>query len=72
LAILLLTVCASASAQITPPGLGENENANLWIAVGLEKKLDSPGKISSLSYVGIGKQQGRLQHLEASGDRRIE
>lgn len=62
LAILLLIACASANAQITPPGLGENENANLWMAVGLEKKLGSPGKISSLSYVGIGRESSRADY----------
>jgi len=43
-----------ASAQISPPGLGE-ANAASWFAFGVRQSLDSANKIQSVSYVGIGR-----------------
>lgn len=60
--VLLLLGYTTSMAQITPPGLGENENANLWVAIGFQKKLDSPGRVTSLSYLGIGRESSRADY----------
>lgn len=59
LKILLLTFLLKASfsfAQLTPPGLGSNSKLNLWFAVGLDQKLDSAGRFSSMTYFGLAGQ----------------
>lgn len=43
-------------AQLTPPGLGSNSKMNLWFAAGLDQKLDSIGKWSSMTYFGMAGQ----------------
>ncbi|SHL70760.1 Protein of unknown function [Chitinophaga jiangningensis] len=53
-AILLLLYATHASAQISPPGLGK-ANTAFWLALGLRQPLDTAGKITSLTYVGIGR-----------------
>lgn len=42
--------------QLTPPGLGSNSRLNLWFAIGLDQKLDSAGKFSSMTYFGLAGQ----------------
>ena len=46
----------SSFAQLTPPGLGENSKINGWFAVGLNQKLDSAGKFTSMTYFGVDGQ----------------
>lgn len=52
----LLTVI-TATAQISPPGLGETNTAS-WFAFGVRQSLDSASKIQSFSYVGLGRISG--------------
>ena len=55
--ILLFVFVASFSfGQLTPPGLGSNSNLNLWFAIGLDQKLDSAGRYSSMTYFGLAGQ----------------
>lgn len=56
--ITLITLLTSAAVfgQLTPPGLGSNSNMNLWFALGLDQQLDSAGKFSSMTYVGVAGQ----------------
>lgn len=53
--ITLIALLASATVfgQLTPPGLGSNSRMNLWFALGLDQQLDSAGKFSSMTYLGI-------------------
>ncbi|RYD57436.1 MAG: hypothetical protein EOP56_09010 [Sphingobacteriales bacterium] len=59
LTVLAAATMYSAEAQITPPGLGENENANLWVAVGLKVPLGGAGRFTSMSYIGLGRESSR-------------
>lgn len=56
--ITLIALLASATVfgQLTPPGLGSNSRMNLWFALGLDQQLDSAGKFSSMTYLGIAGQ----------------
>lgn len=59
LKILLLSFSLNSSlsfGQLTPPGLGSNSKMNLWFAIGLDQKLDSAGKFSSMTYFGLAGQ----------------
>lgn len=56
LTLLLIFSFSSSFAQLTPPGLGANSKINGWFAVGLNQKLDSAGKFTSMSYFGIDGQ----------------
>lgn len=42
--------------QLTPPGLGSNTKMNGWFAIGLDQKLDSSGRFSSVTYFGLAGQ----------------
>lgn len=42
--------------QLTPPGLGSNSKMNGWFAIGLDQKLDSAGRFSSMTYFGFAGQ----------------
>lgn len=44
----------AASAQISPPGLGK-ANTAFWLALGWRQPLDTAGKVTSLSYIGVGR-----------------
>ncbi|HEX5660296.1 MAG TPA: hypothetical protein VFX59_24040 [Polyangiales bacterium] len=50
--------CATASAQISPPGLGEAETAT-WVAAGVRQQLDA--RRASMTYAGAGAVN---EHLE--------
>lgn len=55
--LLLFVLCSTLSfAQLTPPGLGSNSKVNGWFAVGLDQKLDSAGRFSSMTYFGMAGQ----------------
>lgn len=53
---LFLIFTQVAKAQIAPPGLGSNTRANLWMAVGIQQRLDSSAKWSSSTYLGFATQ----------------
>jgi hypothetical protein len=54
--LLFLLFGLHSYAQLTPPGLGSNSKMNLWFAIGLDQKLDSAGRFSSMTYFGIAAQ----------------
>lgn len=49
------TVEYSASAQISPPGLGLANSAS-WFAVGVRQELDTLKAWQSVTYIGIGRK----------------
>ena len=51
-AIITLLFISTASAQISPPGLGNTSTA-FWSAVGIRQKLDA--KNSFVTYLGLGR-----------------
>lgn len=54
---LLFVLCTSCLfGQLTPPGLGSNSHLNAWFAIGLDQKLDSAGRFSSMTYFGLAGQ----------------
>lgn len=53
---IFLIFSVTATAQISPPGLGSTNTA-FWSAVGVKQKLDE--KNSSTTYVGMGRISGR-------------
>ena len=55
--VLCLFYIVPASAQISPPGLGETNTA-AWFAFGVRQSLDSANKMQSFSYVGLGRISG--------------
>ncbi|MGN6647717.1 MAG: DUF2490 domain-containing protein [Cytophaga sp.] len=59
--IVLIALClvyiTPASAQISPPGMGETNTA-AWVAFGVRQSLDSAHKIQSFSYAGLGRISG--------------
>lgn len=56
LILVLMFNFSSSFAQLTPPGLGANSRINGWFAVGFNQKLDSAGRFTSMSYLGIDGQ----------------
>ncbi|MBV7532259.1 DUF2490 domain-containing protein [Chitinophaga sp. sic0106] len=52
--VFTLLIARTTSAQISPPGLGK-ANTAFWMALGLRQPLDTAGKVTSLSYIGIGR-----------------
>ncbi|WP_318848965.1 DUF2490 domain-containing protein [Chryseobacterium sp. JV558] len=60
---LFLMGCAGSTlkAQISPPGLGDANNA-FWSAFGVKRQLDSLGKKQALSYVAIGRKSSPDNH----------
>ncbi|PWW19516.1 uncharacterized protein DUF2490 [Chryseobacterium sp. AG844] len=62
-AALFLMGCIGTSikAQISPPGLGDANNA-FWGAFGVKRQLDSLGKKQTLSYVAIGRKSSPDDH----------
>ncbi len=53
LTMCLVLVSSMSFGQLTPPGLGSDSRLNLWSVIGLDQKLDSAGKFSSVTYFGI-------------------
>ncbi|AEA42246.1 DUF2490 domain-containing protein [Fluviicola taffensis] len=53
ISLLFLLFFDHSFAQLTPPGLGSNSKMNGWFAIGLDQKLDSVGKFSSITYFGL-------------------
>jgi hypothetical protein len=51
--LVLCGVCSSASAQISPPGLGAAQTAG-WLALGARQDLDARDRRESMTYVGLG------------------
>ncbi|WP_288436776.1 DUF2490 domain-containing protein [uncultured Chryseobacterium sp.] len=62
-AVLFLLGCMGATmqAQISPPGLGDANNA-FWGAFGVKRQLDSLGKKQALSYIAIGRKSSPDNH----------
>ncbi|QWT88166.1 DUF2490 domain-containing protein [Chryseobacterium sp. PCH239] len=58
---LLGCLGTSIKAQISPPGLGDANNAS-WGAFGVKRQLDSLGKKQALSYVAIGRKSSPDNH----------
>lgn len=58
---LLGCIGTSIKAQISPPGLGDANNA-FWGAFGVKRQLDSLGKKQALSYVAIGRKSSPDDH----------
>jgi hypothetical protein len=54
--LLFLLGTSFSYGQLTPPGLGSNSNLNVWFAIGLDQKLDSAGRFSSMTYFGLAGQ----------------
>lgn len=54
LSVSCLSVTA-ASAQISPPGLGEAHTAD-WLALGIRQDLDSLERWQSMTYIGLGRK----------------
>ncbi len=50
---LLCTWTGEASAQLTPPGLGDGKTA-YWMALGARQGLGTRGRWESMSYTGFG------------------
>jgi hypothetical protein len=50
---LWLALTSHASAQISPPGLGDTNTA-AWFAVGARQDLDADQRRQSMTYVGVG------------------
>ncbi len=63
LAVIFLLGCIGTTikAQISPPGLGDANNA-FWGAFGVKRQLDSLGKKQALSYVAIGRKSSPDNH----------
>lgn len=51
----ILFVISTATAQISPPGLGQAKNAS-WFALGLRQDLNAQKSWQSMSYIGIGRK----------------
>lgn len=62
-AVLIVLGCIGTTikAQISPPGLGDANNA-FWGAFGIKQQLDSLGKKQALSYVAIGRKSSPDHH----------
>ncbi|QBJ88091.1 DUF2490 domain-containing protein [Chryseobacterium gleum] len=58
---LLGCIGTTIKAQISPPGLGDANNA-FWGAFGVKRQLDSLGKKQALSYVAIGRKSSPDNH----------
>lgn len=58
---LLGCIGTTIKAQISPPGLGDANNA-FWGAFGVKQQLDSLGKKQALSYVAIGRKSSPDNH----------
>lgn len=56
LVLLFILSGCGAFGQLTPPGLGSNSKMNAWFAIGLDQKLDSAGRFSSMTYFGLAGQ----------------
>ncbi|MDR3025745.1 DUF2490 domain-containing protein [Chryseobacterium sp.] len=52
---------STLKAQISPPGLGDANNA-FWSAFGVKRQLDSLGKKQALSYIAIGRKSSPDNH----------
>lgn len=50
---LFFLTAFSGYSQLTPPGLGSNSNVNSWFAIALDQRLDTSGRFSSTTYLGI-------------------
>lgn len=53
--LLIFCLAEPASAQISPPGLGEANTAS-WFAFGLRQDLGTSKKWQSMSYIGLGRK----------------
>lgn len=53
--ILLAATLQVASAQISPPGLGEAKTAS-WMAIGVRQDLNSKKDWQSMTYIGLGRK----------------
>lgn len=58
---LLGFIGSTLQAQISPPGLGDANNA-FWGAFGVKRQLDSLGKKQALSYIAIGRKSSPDDH----------
>ncbi|WP_167510760.1 DUF2490 domain-containing protein [Chryseobacterium sediminis] len=58
---LLSCIGSTLKAQISPPGLGDANNA-FWGAFGVKRQLDSLGKKQALSYIAIGRKSSPDDH----------
>ncbi|MNK04953.1 hypothetical protein D3C87_228270 [compost metagenome] len=56
IALIVWFAGTTVFGQLTPPGLGSNSKMNAWFALGLDQQLDSAGKFSSMTYLGIAGQ----------------
>ena len=55
LAVIFMTVITSSYAQLSPPGLGNANNAS-WFAFGIKQSLDTISHNVSTTYIGIGRK----------------